>query len=146
MPEKLNPGIKIIVLSSLIDPQTIKQAIRLGTNGYLPKNVSINELLEAIRTVNAGQQYIARDLTQTLINNIFVEEQVVHYLSPREREVLQEICNGLSVKEIAYKLGLSAHTVHAYHRSTMKKLKVTKTTDLIVYAMQNGLYIPPVKR
>ena len=92
--------------------------------------------------VNAGKQYIGKGIRDTLINSVFTDEQVVLHLSPREKEVLQKVCSGRTIKEIAYDLKLSAHTVQYYHRSVMEKLKVKRTTDLIVYAMQHGLYIP----
>ena len=134
---------KIIVLSTVTDVQTIKHAIRRGANGFLSKtSTSLEEFKESIEQVNAGKQYIGKGIRDTLINSVFTDEQVVLHLSPREKEVLQKVCSGRTIKEIAYDLKLSAHTVQYYHRSVMEKLKVKRTTDLIVYAMQHGLYIP----
>ncbi|MCF0063632.1 response regulator transcription factor [Dyadobacter chenwenxiniae] len=136
---------KIIILSTVTDVQTIKHAIRRGANGFLPKTTSLDELKEAIVQVIAGKQYIGKGIRDNLINSVFTDEQVVLHLSPREKEVLQKVCSGRTIKEIAYDLKLSAHTVQYYHRSVMDKLKVKRTTDLIVYAMQHGLYIPELK-
>ena len=138
--------VKIIVLSCITDVQTIKQAIRAGANGFLSKGSDIEELTEAIITVNKGNQYIAPKLKDSMLNSFFTEEQVIYHFSPREKDVLNKVCNGLTIKEIAYDLKLSTHTVQYYHRSVLAKLKVKRTSDLIVFAMQNGLYIPDINQ
>lgn len=136
--------VKIIVLTSITDVQIIRQAIRKGANGFLSKASSIDELIEGMYEIHAGKQYIAKNLQESLVNTIFTEEQVIYHLSPREKDVLQKVCSGQTIKEIAYDLNLSAHTVQYYHRSVMNKLKVKRTADLIVFAMQHGLYIPDI--
>ncbi|WP_157486823.1 response regulator transcription factor [Dyadobacter alkalitolerans] len=77
-----------------------------------------------------------------MINSVLDDEQAVLHLSPRETETLQRICRGQTIKEIAFELSLSIHTVRYYYRSVMDKLKIRRTADLIVLAMQHGLYIP----
>lgn len=136
---------KVIVLSTITDVQTIKHTIRRGANGFLSKSTLFEEFKESIFQVGLGKQYIGRAIRDSLINSVFTEEEVVMHLSPREKEVLQKVCGGHTIKEIAYELKLSAHTVQYYHRSVMDKLKVRRTTDLIVYAMQHGLYIPEAR-
>ncbi|MCF0070911.1 response regulator transcription factor [Dyadobacter sp. CY261] len=136
---------KVIVLSTVTDVQTIKHTIRRGANSFLSKSTLFEELKESIFQVRAGKQYIGNAIRDSLINSVFTEEDVVMHLSPREKEVLQKVCGGHTIKEIAYELKLSAHTVQYYHRSVMDKFKVRRTTDLIVYAMQHGLYIPEAR-
>lgn len=136
---------RVIVLSTVTDVQTIKHTIRRGANSFLSKSVHFEEFKESISQVRSGKQYIGKAIRESLINSVFTEEQVVLHLSPREKEVLQKVCSGHTIKEIAYELKLSAHTVQYYHRSVMDKLKVRRTTDLIVYAMQHGLYIPEAR-
>jgi two-component system, NarL family, invasion response regulator UvrY len=140
-----NKEMKIIILSSLTDVQIIKQAIRQGANGFISKSTPLDELKDSVLQVYAGKQYIGKTVREKLLNSVFTEEQVVFHLSPREKEVLNKVCSGLTIKEIAYDLKLSAHTVQYYHRNVMEKFKVKRTTDLIVYAMQNGLYVPDKK-
>ncbi|MCF2500564.1 MULTISPECIES: response regulator transcription factor [Dyadobacter] len=142
----VSKDLKIIIISSVTDVQTIKHVIRRGANSFLPKSASLEELKEAIVSVIAGKQYIGKGIRDNLINSVFTDEQVVLHLSPREKEVLQKVCSGRTIKEIAYDLKLSAHTVQYYHRCVMDKLKVKRTTDLIVYALQHGLYIPEMKQ
>lgn len=133
---------KVIVLSTVTDVQTIKHTIRRGANSFLTKSTLYEEFRESVFQVWSGKQYIGKAIRESLINSVFTEEEVVMHLSPREKEVLQKVCGGHTIKEIAYELKLSAHTVQYYHRSVMDKLRVRRTTDLIVYAMQHGLYIP----
>lgn len=136
---------KVIVLSTITDVQTIKHTIRRGANSFLSKSSLFEEFKESIYQVSSGKQYIGKDIRDTLVNSVFTEEEIVMHLSPREKEVLHKVCGGHTIKEIAYELKLSAHTVQYYHRSVMDKLKVRRTTDLIVYAMQHGLYIPEAR-
>jgi DNA-binding NarL/FixJ family response regulator len=133
---------KIIVLSNITDFMTIKQALKKGVNGYLSKETTFEELKHSIIEVCDGKQYIGQDIREYLINNVFSEDQIVLQLSPREKEVLQKVCSGQTMKEIAHELKLSVHTVQYYHRCVMDKLKVKRTTDLIVFAIQHKLYIP----
>ncbi|GGH66522.1 DNA-binding NarL/FixJ family response regulator [Filimonas zeae] len=133
---------KVIVLSGVTDVQTIRQAIRSGAAGYISKNTGVEELGECITAVSNGEQYISARLRNSLLTTLFTEEQVVFHLSHREKEVLHLICSGHTVKEAAYKMQLSVHTVHSYQKTIMKKLKVNRTADLIVFAMQKGLYNP----
>lgn len=137
---------KVIVLSTVTDVQTIKHTIRRGANSFLSKATLFEEFKESIFQVRSGKQYIGRDIRESLVNSVITEEEVVMHLSPREKEVLQKVCGGHTIKEIAYELKLSAHTVQYYHRSVMDKFKVRRTTDLIVYAMQHGLYIPEARQ
>lgn len=136
--------VKMIILSSITDVQTIKQSLRMGADGFLSKNTSIDELMEAILTVREGKNYIGEHLRKNLLDAVFTEEQVVYHLTPREKEVLHRVCSGFTIKEIAYDMNLSVHTVQYYHRNVMTKLKVKRTSDLIVFAMQSGLYIPDI--
>jgi DNA-binding NarL/FixJ family response regulator len=137
--------LKIIVFSPVIDVYSIKNIIRRGANGIVSKSASFEEFEESIREVKEGKQYIDKALRETLINSVFTDEQLVLHLSPREKEVLQKVCGGQTIKEIAYDLKLSVHTVQYYHRSVMDKFKVKRTTDLIVFAIQHRLYIPENK-
>ena len=143
---KDHKDLKIIILSSINEVQTIKQLIRAGANGYLSKNLPLSELIEAVFEVSEGKQYISKDLRESMLNTMFTEEAVVYHLSNREKEVLQKVCSGLTLKEIAYDLHLSVNTVKYYHQSVLVKLKVKRTADLIVFAMQNGLYIPDLNQ
>ncbi|PWN60058.1 response regulator transcription factor [Chryseobacterium oncorhynchi] len=131
---------KLIVLSTLSDPLTVKMAIRYGANAYLSKESTIEELIEAINECMDGNKYIGRNLRDGIVNNFFNDEQIVYHLSPREKDVLKLICSGKTIKEAAYDMNLSPHTVKSYYKNIMKKFNVNRTSDLIVFAMKNGFY------
>lgn len=143
--ENFGSNTKTLVLSSINNGQIVRQAIKSGASGFLSKSAQIYELFEAIKLVRTGKQYISSDLRDELLNTIFIEDQMAHHLSPREKDVLQLVCNGKTMKEIANDLKLSIYTVQYYHRSILSKLNVKKTSTLIVLAMQKGLYIPEAR-
>lgn len=137
---RFKENIPIVVLSGITDLQTIKQSIKLGANAFVSKNTNIAELTESIYAVRSGKRFISKSLTVNLLNSLYTEETAALHLSRREQEVLQELCSGRTVKDIAAGMDLSPHTVQYYLRNLMRKLKVSRTVDLIVYAMRNGLY------
>jgi two-component system, NarL family, invasion response regulator UvrY len=136
------PKTKIILLSSIIEVQTIRHALRVGANGYLSKDASVEELADALLTVYNGEQFIGESLQKAIIRTTLIEDQFVYRLSPREKEVLNLVCSGKTIKETAYEMELSVNTVQTYYKTIMKKFNVNRTADLIVFAMQNGLYQP----
>ena len=86
-----------------------------------------------------GEQYIEKDLRNELLNSFSTEEQVSFQLSIREKDVLKLICSGFPPKEIAEKLFISIHTVQSHLKNIMRKFKVNRTPDIIVFAIKNGL-------
>lgn len=137
--------VKIIVLSMINDSQTIKKMMRLGVNGFVSKASGFSELLLAIKEVLLGKKYVSKDLKERMFEDLFSQEQVIYHLSPRENEVLKLICNGKTIKEIGYELGLSPSTAQYYQKCIMQKFKLKRTTDLIVFAIKNGLYVPSIE-
>jgi DNA-binding NarL/FixJ family response regulator len=140
--KKQNKKVKVILLSSIQEVQTIKHAMRSGASGYLAKDTSPDELADAILTVYHGEPYVGESLQKSLIKNSFAEEQFVYNLSPREKEVLNWVCSGKTIKETAHEMNLSVNTVQTYYKSVLKKFNLNRTADLIVFALQNGLYNP----
>lgn len=138
----LGKRVNIIVLSGTNDLASVKQAVKNGADAFLSKNTGLDELTEAIYTVNSGNRFISRSLRESLTRMLEREETGETRLSGREQEVLQELCAGNTVKDIAAAMGLSTHTIHYYQRSLMRKFKVSRTVDIIVYAVKNGLYVP----
>jgi DNA-binding NarL/FixJ family response regulator len=142
----LNPAIKIIVLSSITEIKIIRFAIRSGVSGYLSKEASAEELKTAILDVCQGDPYIGESLRRKLISHTLVEDRYLYNLSPREREVLQYVCSGRTIKETAAEMKLSINTVRTYYKIILRKFDFNRTADLIVFAMQNGLYDPQYKK
>ncbi|WP_336733549.1 response regulator transcription factor [Chryseobacterium sp. VD8] len=133
---------KIIVLSIISDVHTIKMAMRYGADVYLSKESDLEELLFAIDECLKGNRYYGKNLRDSIIDSITKEEQIIFHLSPREKEVLKHVCSGKTIKEAAHSMNLSVHTVKTYYKNIMKKFNVNRTSDLIVFAIKNGLYHP----
>ncbi len=136
------PDSKLIVLSSITEIFSIRLAIRAGVDGYMSKYIPLHELLTAIDSIGNGEIYIEEALREKLVRHTLVEDKFLHKLSMREREVLKYICSGKTIKEIAHLLKLSPNTIQTYYRSMLRKFEMKKTSELIVFAIQNGLYIP----
>ena len=134
---------RIIVLSSITDVHTIRHTFKIGANGYLSKDSSLEELTDVIQAVTEGKQYIAKKWGSSLTDLVLSDKPIRIHLTPREKDVLDLICSGFTSKEIAAQLGLSVYTVQGYHKNIMKRFRVNRTADLIVFAIQKGLYVSP---
>jgi two-component system invasion response regulator UvrY len=138
---------KFIVLTGYSDLHILRRAIENGALGFLSKNSLFEEITEAIEYVMKGKQYISGDLKELLVNSLLTNESDINTnLTQREQEVLTKICSGHTLKLIATDLNLSMNTIQYYHKNVMAKLKVKKTADLVVTAIQLGLYIPEQTR
>ena len=130
------PDIAVLMLSMHSEGTVVQQALDAGARGYILKNVVDLDLAAAIVRVAAGERVI----DQTLVKAELPGER--HRLTPRELQVLQLICDGLSNKDIAARLKLSANTVAVHRANIMTTLGVHKTAELVVYALQHGLVNP----
>jgi DNA-binding NarL/FixJ family response regulator len=131
-----DPTAKILMLSMYSEEALVRQALESGARGYVLKNALDLDLAAAVTRIAAGETVVdplARPQPADGPRN---------RLTPRELEVLQLICNGLSNRAIAAKLGLSANTVAVHRANIMNTLGVHKTAELVVYAIQNALVNP----
>jgi DNA-binding NarL/FixJ family response regulator len=133
-----HPKSAILMLSMHSEETLVRQALAAGARGYVLKNALELDLATAIKRVAAGEQV----LDPALVKPDPLPGERNRRLTPRELEVLQLICDGLSNKEIALKLELSANTVAVHRANIMNTLGVHKTAELVVYALQNGLVNP----
>ena len=142
MIRKLSPGSKVIAVSMHSQPAYAKKMLRLGAKGYVTKNSPKQEMLDAIAEVNKGNIYICQEVKNILSDQMLGEEDTaagLNQLSEREIEVINQIRDGLSSKEIADKLGTSIKTVEVHRHNILKKLKVKNTASLINYINSSGL-------
>jgi two-component system, NarL family, invasion response regulator UvrY len=142
MIRKLSPGSKVIAVSMHSQPAYAKKMLRLGAKGYVTKNSPKQEMLDAIAEVNRGNIYICQEVKNILSDQMLGEEDTaagLNQLSEREIEVINQIRDGLSSKEIADKLGISIKTVEVHRHNILKKLKVKNTASLINYINSSGL-------
>lgn len=128
------PDARIIVLSSFAGEEDIYRSLRAGAAAYLVKDSLRKELLDAIRTVHRGEQYVTPAVAARL-----AERQSRPALTPRETEVLLLITRGLTNREIAGVLGATEGTVRIHVSSILAKLGVQDRTQAAVHAIQSGL-------
>jgi len=132
------PSARILMLSMHSEETLVQQALAAGACGYVLKNALDLDLAAAVKKVAAGEKVIDPAVARPSP----LPGERARRLTPRELEVLQLICNGLSNKEIALKLEVSANTVAVHRANIMNALGVHKAAELVVYALQNGLVSP----
>ena len=140
---KARPQTKIILLTGHTQEQYVVQALRQGVTGYLLKENAADELVHAVRAVGGGALYVTAAVSRAVVQ-AFTEkgDESRELLSPRERQVLQLIAEGKSMKEIGALLGISSRTADSHRTKIMDKLAIHDTAGLVRYAMSLGL-VPP---
>lgn len=131
------PSIRILMLSMHSEETLVRQAMDAGARGYVLKGAIDLDLAAAVRRVAAGETVV----DPALLRSAGLPGERGR-LTPRELEVLQLICDGLSNREIAERLSLSVNTVAVHRTNIMNALNVHKTAELVVYAIQHGLVTP----
>src|SRR5262245_6565527 len=136
---KRSPQIKILMLTRHADRSYFRLLMDAGASGYLLKQSSPSELVDAVRTVAAGHPYVDRALKSALTPPPDrIDRQPRAPLSPREIEVLKMIAWGATNKEIAQRLDLSVKTVEAHKANAMRKLSMRSRIDVVRYAILQG--------
>ena len=130
-----DPKAAVLMLSMHSEDTWVRQALEAGARGYMLKNAVDLELVTAIRRVAAGEEVLDPQIARR--GTLKGERETG--LTVRELEILQLIVGGLSNKEIASQLNLSANTVAVHRANIMDALGIHKTAELVVYAIRNGL-------
>lgn len=133
------PDVKVIALTSFQEKELVKDALQAGAIGYLLKNVSGEELCEAIRQAYSGRPTLAPEAVQALIQPPSEVENLAADLTRREQEVLALLAKGMSNPEIAEQLFISRATVKVHISSILSKLGVSSRAEAISLAIQNKL-------
>jgi DNA-binding NarL/FixJ family response regulator len=141
------PEIKVVALSMHADKQFVTGILSAGASGYLTKNCSFDELVKAVRLVAENKKYLCPDVT-----GIVIEESLsgasdkgssaTDLLTSREREILQLLAEGKTIKQIAEQLFLSIKTIYTHRDQIMKKLHVENMAELTKLALRDGLIAP----
>ena len=136
------PNVKLIYLTMNQDPDLAAEAFRLGAKGYLLKSSAGSELVDALRTVVRGGSYVTPLMTEDVLGsfvNHFKNLKSTSHLTLRQKEVLQLLAEGRSMKEAAYILNVSPRTV-AFHKYTMMEhLHIKTSAELVQYALNTQL-------
>ena len=140
--KQLMPNIKLIYLTMNQDPDLAAEAFRLGAKGYLLKSSAGSELVDALRAVIRGGSYMTPLMTEDVLGsfvNHFKNLKSTSHLTLRQKEVLQLLAEGRSMKEAAYILNVSPRTV-AFHKYTMMEhLHIRTSAELVQYALNTQL-------
>jgi len=141
------PEIKVLILSMFMDESFIKQAIKAGVKGYLHKNTTRDEILEAINTIYAGNDFYSENVSKIILKTYIEKAKNTandnlnphELLSKREIEILKMFAEGFINKEIADKLFISVRTVESHKNHIMQKLGLKTQVELVRYAIRNNL-------
>lgn len=141
--KKDNPKIKVIAVSMHSDRQFVKGVLEAGADGYLLKNCTYRQLIEAVQSVISGKKYLSDDITEMVIQGYLdpVDEnsESQNELSEREMEVLKLYAEGKSTREIGEKLFISVKTVGTHKQHIFEKLDINNNADMVKYAIKEGL-------
>lgn len=139
-----SPNVAVIGLSMHSDRRFVAGMLSAGAYGYLLKDCTFDELVEAIRSVVAGRRYLSPAVTGVVVDDyvrrLTKEESVpCSVLTAREREVLQLLAEGKSTKEMASQLHVSVKTIETHRQKIMEKLGLHSVAELTKYAIREGL-------
>lgn len=140
--KQLEPDIRIIFLTMNEDPDLAAEAFRAGASGYLLKRSAASELLTAIRETMKRRSYVTSLVTAGLMGSMMQDREQkkkAENLTPRQREVIQLIVEGRSMKEVAAMLNITPRTVAFHKYQIMSQLRIRTTAELIQYAIKRHI-------
>jgi DNA-binding NarL/FixJ family response regulator len=132
-----SPDTKVLILTMFTDPSTVTQAVKAGADGYLSKGATRQAVESAIHNVMAGQSVLDPNVTKGVFGRLGEKDSSA--LSQRELEILQELSNGRSTKEVAEAVFLSEETVKTYLKQIFRKLGVRDRTEAVAEALRHGI-------
>lgn len=137
------PATRVLVLTMHQEDEYVLQAVRAGASGYLVKDSAAAELLAAVRSLHAGHGHFGPQAARTMATQLQHPERTLDdpygRLTTREREVLHLIAEGMTTKEIARRLDISAKTAENHRGHVLEKLDMRNTAELVRYALRKGL-------
>jgi DNA-binding NarL/FixJ family response regulator len=139
------PETKVIIVSMYGSEEYVLHALRCGACGYLLKDAASAELEQAINAVRKGETYLSPTISRRVLEastGTTDPGSPLDQLSPRQREILQLLAEGKTVKEIAFLLNLSAKTVETHRARVMERLDLRHIPNLVRFAMRTGLVAP----
>ena len=139
---KYSPGTRVIVVSMHNQIAYVKHVMNLGAKGYVTKNSSEEEMIKAVTIVTNGDEYICVEIQEMMVKQLLHDEPKntsIENLSMREIEILKNLKQGLTSKEIAATLHISVRTVETHRHNVLKKLELKNTAALINFLNNTDL-------
>ena len=141
--KKENPRLKVVMMTMHREPAYARRALEAGASGFVLKHSAAEELITAIRAAMEGKTYltpaIAAEVFKDLQRGANNSATPMSSLTARQREILQLLAEGLSAKEIATQLAISARTVEFHKYQMMETLEIHSTAELVHYALKHGI-------
>lgn len=131
-----HPGIRVLMLSMHDNVEYVTQAVRAGASGYVLKDSPGAEIIRAIGAVLEGKTYFSEGLSARLIHASAIRDPIER-LTPRERDILDQLAEGLSSKQIAQRNNLSVRTVETHRLNLKRKLEIDGQAELIKFAVEH---------
>ncbi|NAS12290.1 response regulator transcription factor [Poritiphilus flavus] len=135
---QLDIEVRVLVLTMHSSLQFIKNILKAGAHGYLPKDVGKTTLLNALDTIHRTGQFHSPETAKMIMDDLR-EDTHTTAISPREKEVIQLIADGYTTQEIAEKLYLSRHTIESHRKNILLKLGLKNSAGLVKYAIRKGI-------
>lgn len=136
------PGIKILVLTTFDDKETVDAAIGSGADGYILKEMEDDKMIRSVKAVSAGVRVFGDSIFEEMRRQIVSgspKEDMIKEVTPRERDMMRLVAQGMDNKEIAAELFLAEGTVRNHISRLLEKLKLKDRTQLAVFTVKNNL-------
>lgn len=139
----LDVGTRILMLSMHTGPEYVARALSAGALGYLYKDSAFEELSDALQSIMLGRQYLSKAIDADLVEQIMASsgagQPELEVLTPRQRQVLQLVAEGLGTREVAEKLHVSIKTVETHRAQLMDRLNIHDVPGLVRFAIRTGI-------
>lgn len=139
----LETGTRILMLSMHTGPEYVARALSAGALGYLFKDSAFEELSDALQSVMLGRQYLSKTIDVELVEQIMASSETaqpeLEVLTPRQRQVLQLVAEGLGTREVAERLHVSIKTVETHRAQLMDRLGIHDVPGLVRFAIRTGI-------
>ena len=135
------PEVNILIISANDKREEIYDLLENKVNSYLTKECDQREIIDAVKATARGEKFFCTKVLNYLLEKSFSDKEncAPTPLSPREVEIVRLVAEGKIAKEIASTLDLSTHTVYTHRKNIMRKLQLSSSSELVLYAVQNGL-------
>lgn len=146
--KKQSPDTKIMIITADNNKANIYQVLEWGVSSFLTKTCDEVEIMEAFRALGKGEKFFCTRILDYLLEKSFARPEVALTtpLTPREIEIVRLIAKGLIAKEIGHELNLSTHTIYTHRKKIMRKLQISSSSELVMYAINKGIVESPLPK